>query len=58
MALLTLMTPILALWLGRWLNDESLSWPVVAGTVLILSGLLLYEFGERRENSLRVLPHN
>ena len=57
-ALLTLMTPILALWLGRWLNDESLSWPVVAGTVLILSGLLLYEFGERRENSLRVLPHN
>ncbi|WP_457667134.1 DMT family transporter [Thiolapillus sp.] len=57
-ALLTLVTPILALWLGRWLNDESLSWPVVAGTVLILSGLLLYEFGERRESSLRALPYN
>jgi drug/metabolite transporter (DMT)-like permease len=49
-ALLTLMTPILALWLGRWLNGESLTWPVVAGTSLILSGLLLYEYGERREN--------
>lgn len=47
-ALLTLMTPILALWLGRWLNNESLTWPVVLGTLLILSGLLLYEFGERK----------
>ena len=49
-ALLTLITPILALWLGRWLNAESLTWAVVAGTLLILTGLLLYEFGERRES--------
>jgi drug/metabolite transporter (DMT)-like permease len=45
-ALLTLMTPILALWLGRWLNDEQLTWTVIAGTLLILFGLLLYEFGQ------------
>ncbi|WP_456416426.1 DMT family transporter [Thiolapillus sp.] len=46
-ALLTLMTPILALWLGNWLNGEALTWPVAAGTSLILFGLILYEFGER-----------
>ena len=46
-ALLTLVTPILALWLGRWLNDERLTWTVVVGTLLILMGLLLYEFGVR-----------
>lgn len=48
-ALLTLMTPILALWLGRWLNDEQLTWAVIGGTLLILFGLLLYEFGERKK---------
>ncbi len=47
-ALLTLITPIIALWLGQWLNDEELTWTVIAGTGLILSGLALYEFGERR----------
>lgn len=47
-ALLTLITPIIALWLGRWLNEEKLTLAVVAGTGLILSGLILYEFGERR----------
>ncbi len=47
-ALLTLMTPIIALWLGRWLNGEELTWTVMAGTGLILSGLTLYEFGERK----------
>ena len=47
-ALLTLMTPIIALWLGQWLNDEELTWTVIAGTGLILSGLALYEFGERK----------
>jgi len=49
-ALLTLLTPIIALWLGRWLNGEELAWGVVAGTGLILLGLLLYEFGARRDN--------
>ncbi len=47
-ALLTLITPIIALWLGCWLNDEKLTWAVVTGTLLILSGLMLYELGERR----------
>ncbi len=47
-ALLTLVTPIIALWLGRWLNDEKLTWMVITGTLLILTGLILYELGERR----------
>ncbi len=50
-ALLTLVTPIIALWLGRWLNDEKLTWMVIAGTLLILSGLVLYELGERRKKT-------
>lgn len=51
-ALLTLVTPVLALWLGRWLNGEPLSGPVLVGTGFILSGLLLYELGERRAGKL------
>ncbi len=52
-ALLTLVTPIIALWLGRWLNQEKLTWMVLAGTLLILSGLILYELGERRGTGKR-----
>ncbi len=44
-ALLPLMTPVLALWLGNVFNDEAVSRSVVMGTVLILTGLVLYEPG-------------
>ena len=46
-ALLTLITPVLALWLGNMLNGEGVGWPVVLGTFMILLGLLLYEWSER-----------
>jgi drug/metabolite transporter (DMT)-like permease len=45
MALVTLVTPVIALFLGLWLNNETLHSNVIIGTVLILSGLLFYERG-------------
>ncbi len=47
-ALLTLITPVVALGLGHALNDESLGAGILAGTLLILSGLGLYEWGGRQ----------
>ena len=47
MALILLITPVLALLLGHFLNGESFGAPQIAGTALILSGLLFYEAGER-----------
>ena len=47
-AMLTLITPVLALWLGRLFNDERLTPSILLGTALILAGLALYEFGEKR----------
>jgi drug/metabolite transporter (DMT)-like permease len=45
-ALITLVTPVTALLLGRVFNGEPLSAAVWTGTAAILSGLLLYLFGE------------
>ena len=44
-SLITLVTPVLALLLGRYLNDEPLTVEIVAGALMILAGLALYEFG-------------
>lgn len=46
-ALLTLVTPLLALAVGYALNDESVPPELGTGTAIILSGLLLFEFGDR-----------
>ncbi len=46
-AMLTLITPVAALWLGWLLNDEPVGWSILVGTALILLGLLVFEFGER-----------
>lgn len=54
-ALLTLVTPVLALWLGQVLNGEAIGVPVVLGTALILLGLAMYEWGER-STVIRVKP--
>ncbi|HYP67025.1 MAG TPA: DMT family transporter [Thiobacillaceae bacterium] len=43
-ALITLITPATALFLGMALNGERLSLRIVAGSALILLGLLLYEW--------------
>ena len=47
-ALLTLITPVLSLYLGHALNNETIGIPLILGTGLILSGLALYEMGDRR----------
>lgn len=46
-ALVTLMTPLLALGLGMWLNQEQPSASMLAGAALILVALGAYLFGDR-----------
>jgi drug/metabolite transporter (DMT)-like permease len=45
-ALVTLITPVTALLLGNWLNDEIISSRIWFGTGLILCGLAIYEYGK------------
>jgi drug/metabolite transporter (DMT)-like permease len=45
-ALVTLITPVLALLLGAFLNAELISTKVWVGTALVLSGLAMYEYGK------------
>jgi drug/metabolite transporter (DMT)-like permease len=49
-AIITLVTPVTALLLGAALNAETISNKVWTGTVLILAGLTIYEYG-------KYLPH-
>ncbi|MEA1890748.1 MAG: DMT family transporter [Pseudomonadota bacterium] len=44
-SLITLVTPVTALLLGRYLNDEPLSLQITVGAVMILAGLASYELG-------------
>ncbi len=46
-SLITLITPVTALLLGHWLNNEALTLWIFVGTALILSGLASYQFGEK-----------
>jgi drug/metabolite transporter (DMT)-like permease len=52
-ALITLITPVLALLLGHALNGEALQLEAVLGTAAILSGLLLFEYGQTAGRWLR-----
>ncbi len=45
MSLVTVITPITALFLGAVLNHEKLNGQIIAGTMCILTGLVCYEFG-------------
>jgi len=45
-ALVTLITPVLALLLGAFLNAEIISAKVWVGTAFVLSGLAMYEYGK------------
>ena len=47
-ALITLITPVLALLIGQGLNGETVQPEVWRGTASILAGLLLYQWGNRR----------
>jgi drug/metabolite transporter (DMT)-like permease len=45
MGLVTLLAPVLALWLGWWVQGEVLSLPAMLGTVLVLGGLAWAQWG-------------
>jgi len=44
-SLITLVTPVTALLLGKYLNGEPLNLQITAGAIMILTGLVSYEFG-------------
>jgi drug/metabolite transporter (DMT)-like permease len=46
-ALITLVSPLLALMLGHIVNHEPLTMKIMAGTLLILSALIIHEFFDR-----------
>lgn len=46
-ALITVVTPVIALLLGHYLNSEALNWQIAAGTALILSGLACHQWSDR-----------
>jgi len=52
-SLITLVTPVLALVLGKLLNDEPLSSAVLLGGAGVIAGLLVYEFGETLQRSVK-----
>lgn len=45
-SLITLITPICAILLGHWLNNELITRAILFGTACIVSGLFCYEFGQ------------
>lgn len=49
---ITLITPILALMLGHYLNHEPLNTRIILGAGLVIFGLIFYEFGERLINKV------
>ena len=52
-ALITLITPVSALMLGHFLNGEALQTEALIGTATILSGLLLFEYGQKAAKWVR-----
>ncbi|RUM93447.1 MAG: EamA family transporter, partial [Thiothrix sp.] len=53
LALITLMTPVIALMLGQWVNQEIVTTNVWIGSGIILLGLALYEWGDNVFSSIR-----
>ena len=45
-ALLTLMTPVLALWIGQVFNHEELVWGAWLGSAMILMGMSVYQWSD------------
>lgn len=52
-ALIALMTPVIALILGQWLNEEIIGAREWLGTLIILAGLAVFEWGGQWQ---RLLP--
>ena len=51
-ALITLITPICAIGLGYWLNNEIVTRSLVLGSACIIAGLFCYEFGHAFQKQL------
>ncbi|TAK62243.1 DMT family transporter [Methylobacter sp.] len=56
-ALVTLVSPVMALLLGHAVNHEPLTMKVATGTLLILGALLVHEFFDRLISSKQATPH-
>jgi drug/metabolite transporter (DMT)-like permease len=48
------MTPVLALMLGQWVNQEVVTTSVWIGSGIILLGLALYEWGDEIFSSIQL----
>jgi drug/metabolite transporter (DMT)-like permease len=46
-SLITLITPVSALMLGMWLNNETISLTIIMGTICILLGLSSFQWGDK-----------
>ncbi len=46
-SLITMITPVTALLLGAYLNDEVVTSNIIIGTVLILMGLMIFQWGDK-----------
>ncbi len=60
LSLTTVLTPMLAMAIGAWLNDEKVTIMVFAGAAVLLSGLFVYfypEFKASRELARKIKPN-
>lgn len=46
-ALITMMTPVIALSLGAYFNDETISVNLIIGALFVIVGLMLYNWGDK-----------
>lgn len=46
-ALIVMVTPVVSTALGIWVNDEHFSMQLLAGGILVISGLALFQFGHK-----------
>ncbi len=54
-ALATLITPISALFLGKWFNHETITDSIVLGTICVLSGLIIHQYYDFFTKKIRLM---
>lgn len=53
-ALVVMITPVLSTALGIWVNDEHFSVNLLAGGILVIAGLALFQFGHKFRTSSKI----
>lgn len=53
-ALIVMVTPVLSTGLGIWVNDEHFSMNLLAGGLLVIAGLALFQFGHKLRTSSKI----